>query len=79
MGCAAEVVTRYNMGRQCIWAELHETGGRFLPTLAAVNRLGCRRAVRRSLALPVDLFLLLSTIYEAGTMDVVVLSPRAAV
>ena len=33
-----------NLGRQCIWAELHETGG--LPASLAVNRLGRCRATR---------------------------------
>ena len=35
-----------NLGRQCIWAELHETGG--LSAILAVNRLGRCRATRPS-------------------------------
>ena len=33
-----------NLGRPCIWADLHETGG--LSATLAVNRLGCCRATR---------------------------------
>ena len=33
-----------NLGRRCIWTELHETGG--LSATLAVNRLGCFRATR---------------------------------
>ena len=33
-----------NLGRQCIWAKMHETGG--LSATLAVNRLGCCRATR---------------------------------
>ena len=45
VGCARQKLSP-SLGRgQCIWAGLHETGGRSA-TLAVVNRLGRRRATR---------------------------------
>ena len=46
VGCTADVVTQ-SIGRQCVWAELHEAGG--LSATLAVNGLGRCRATQSRL------------------------------